>query len=164
MSQAMIGLQLGLRLSGGHPKSWPCDRRLQYHIPHIYHHILQVMILVITKAYSRSQKVGIWLTVDAKKLEYEDSPVPNQKKRKNKPTSSHIHIPTFLEPTVCLGLPSHGHLCRGLAGVLWYLHHEVVIQAPRKFQITRILRYKAGLGLASVYVLTERWIDRQIDR
>lgn len=42
--------------------------------------------------------------------------------------------------------------------MLWYLHHEalansakapkafgqVVIQAPRKFAITRIMRYKAG--------------------
>eukprot|EP00439_Symbiodinium_sp_Y106_P085262 s167_g27.t7 len=32
-----------------------------------------------------------------------------------------------------------------LPGVLWYLHHEVVIQAPRKFQISRILRYKVQM-------------------
>jgi hypothetical protein len=29
-----------------------------------------------------------------------------------------------------------------LAGVLWYLHHEVVIQYPRKFHISRIVRFK----------------------
>merc|ERR1719215_358070 len=29
-----------------------------------------------------------------------------------------------------------------LAGVLWYLHHEVVIQYPRKFSISKIVRYK----------------------
>jgi len=32
-----------------------------------------------------------------------------------------------------------------LAGVLWYLHHEVVIQSPRKFNIKRILRYKVRM-------------------
>mmetsp|Transcript_678 Transcript_678/g.1607 ORF Transcript_678/g.1607 Transcript_678/m.1607 type:complete len:476 (+) Transcript_678:66-1493(+) len=32
-----------------------------------------------------------------------------------------------------------------LPGVLWYLHHEVVIQAPRKFRISRILRYKVQM-------------------
>jgi len=29
-----------------------------------------------------------------------------------------------------------------LPGVLWYLHHEVVITSPRKFNIKKILRYK----------------------
>lgn len=29
-----------------------------------------------------------------------------------------------------------------IAGVLWYLHHEVVIQYPRKFDITKIVRFK----------------------
>mmetsp|Transcript_21860 Transcript_21860/g.47652 ORF Transcript_21860/g.47652 Transcript_21860/m.47652 type:complete len:1152 (-) Transcript_21860:1444-4899(-) len=29
-----------------------------------------------------------------------------------------------------------------LGGVLWYLHHEVVIQYPRKFKITKIMRLK----------------------
>lgn len=32
-----------------------------------------------------------------------------------------------------------------LAGVLWYLHHEVVIQAPRKFNIRRIARFKVKM-------------------
>ncbi|CAE8699173.1 unnamed protein product, partial [Polarella glacialis] len=32
-----------------------------------------------------------------------------------------------------------------LAGVLWYLHNEVVIQAPRKFNISKIVSY---LGFA----------------
>lgn len=32
-----------------------------------------------------------------------------------------------------------------LAGVMWYLHHEVVIQAPRKFDIQRILRFKVSM-------------------
>eukprot|EP00931_Biecheleriopsis_adriatica_P072939 TRINITY_DN4731_c0_g1_i1.p1 TRINITY_DN4731_c0_g1~~TRINITY_DN4731_c0_g1_i1.p1 ORF type:complete len:585 (+),score=109.56 TRINITY_DN4731_c0_g1_i1:73-1827(+) len=32
-----------------------------------------------------------------------------------------------------------------LAGVLWYLHHEVVVQAPRKFNVERILRYKVQM-------------------
>ncbi|CAE6914019.1 unnamed protein product [Symbiodinium natans] len=32
-----------------------------------------------------------------------------------------------------------------LGGALWYLHHEVVIQSPRKFDITRILRYKVQM-------------------
>lgn len=32
-----------------------------------------------------------------------------------------------------------------LAGVLWYLHHEVVVQAPRKFNIRKIMRYKVQM-------------------
>ncbi|CAE8617389.1 unnamed protein product [Polarella glacialis] len=32
-----------------------------------------------------------------------------------------------------------------LAGVLWYLHHEVVIQAPRKFGIKKIIRFKVHM-------------------
>lgn len=32
-----------------------------------------------------------------------------------------------------------------LPGVLWYLHHEVVIQAPRKFDIVKILRFKVQM-------------------
>lgn len=32
-----------------------------------------------------------------------------------------------------------------LAGVLWYLHHEVVVQAPRKFNIARIARFKVSM-------------------
>lgn len=32
-----------------------------------------------------------------------------------------------------------------LGGVLWYLHHEVVIQYPRKFGITRIQRFKVQM-------------------
>lgn len=29
-----------------------------------------------------------------------------------------------------------------LPGVLWYLHHEVVVQSPRKFNIQKIMRFK----------------------
>jgi len=29
-----------------------------------------------------------------------------------------------------------------IAGVLWYLHHEVVVQYPRKFGISKVVRYK----------------------
>lgn len=32
-----------------------------------------------------------------------------------------------------------------LPGVLWYLHHEVVVQAPRKFNIQSIARYKVQM-------------------
>jgi len=32
-----------------------------------------------------------------------------------------------------------------LAGALWYLHHEVVIQYPRKFKISRIMRFKVKM-------------------
>jgi len=32
-----------------------------------------------------------------------------------------------------------------IAGVLWYLHHEVVVQYPRKFDISKIVRYKVSM-------------------
>jgi len=32
-----------------------------------------------------------------------------------------------------------------IGGVLWYLHHEVVIQYPRKFDITRVMRMKVQM-------------------
>ena len=55
-------------------------------------------IVVLKGALSTSML--IWRSVEARKLEHDRPPIPNQRKEANQHKSSYIHVPTSLETTV----------------------------------------------------------------
>eukprot|EP00931_Biecheleriopsis_adriatica_P019010 TRINITY_DN13096_c0_g1_i1.p1 TRINITY_DN13096_c0_g1~~TRINITY_DN13096_c0_g1_i1.p1 ORF type:complete len:479 (-),score=79.13 TRINITY_DN13096_c0_g1_i1:49-1485(-) len=60
----------------------------------------------------------------------------------NNPSSAPLHTFYVYRAVSGESYPPLNTNLANLAGALWYLHHEVVIATPRKFNINRILRLK----------------------